>query len=780
VRWLLPLLLLAVAAAEDSVLEHARRELVRELPPLRDVALSPAEHEAQNARARESARAMQMLDVPVRVVSVRGVPYPGVEVRALHEGFDLSAPPIVTDVKGEAVVRLPRGSWRIDLVTHEPTPGSILFARVRRRVHDAGALRITIDRVRAVGFKGTLGQARGAHVVTLAWPDLSFHRHVAIMQGQIVIATVGDAPISMQAVRRPAEHDPGYVLRRTIGPGRTLVATQKGGTTHTFTGKGVRKLHVRYLSADALPLPLEFAAKDKRSVVFDGLGEVVLRLDVETPTGRYGFYRRPFLLDGKPREFLGMPPFKASVGYVLNSDGRYEEVRNGLSLRVFLLSPNDLMLRHDPRGLYTVAWEQVLDNRVLASGSTKPPARFRTGAVDPKRLGEIRYRLQIRGPKENRRIEVTGHAYDALAKGGEVQTPCFAEVLSNAEKWASAVSLGARAYEETCPNRRAFTHIDRSMHMPGDLAGMGGGGGNRGWMWLPEGSVYGFVGPWYWTGLLSHELGHVYGYGHGNPAQRRIMMQAGRRAGRRLWAIRPGMRRAPEGNRYRKLLEAVTRGETSVEQNFDDVRDLAVLRKTGEGHAAGDGVLTPNLEITGDDSVFLWYFRSVFGDKTDAARRKHAASWSWWLTLHGFTDPEIQVAMFSHGAGKSLAWLARMRGNIVHDHRIGAAMADLAMADKEKKFVWQRERGAIIHRWRTRRYAPTDDLAAAEAEMRGELGHRWWRFVALREIAREHFRRRQIAAGERTLIKALVEARLGGEAMLKGALDASAPLWAAR
>ena len=32
--------------------------------------------------------------------------------------------------------------------------------------------------------------------------------------------------------------------------------------------------------------------------------------------------------------------------------------------------------------------------------------------------------------------------------------------------------------------------------------------------WLPEGSVYGFTGPWYWTGLLCHELGHVYGYGH--------------------------------------------------------------------------------------------------------------------------------------------------------------------------------------------------------------------------------------------------------------------------
>ena len=32
--------------------------------------------------------------------------------------------------------------------------------------------------------------------------------------------------------------------------------------------------------------------------------------------------------------------------------------------------------------------------------------------------------------------------------------------------------------------------------------------------------------------------------------------------------------------------------------------------------------------------------------------------------------------------------------------------------------------------------------------MRGDVGHRWWRFRALREIAREHFWRREIAAGD--------------------------------
>ena len=55
------------------------------------------------------------------------------------------------------------------------------------------------------------------------------------------------------------------------------------------------------------------------------------------------------------------------------------------------------------------------------------------------------------------------------------------------------------------------------------------------------------------------------------------MQQAGRRAGRRLWALRPGMERVPEGNRYRELLEAVTRGELKVEQELDDTWDLEGL-----------------------------------------------------------------------------------------------------------------------------------------------------------------------------------------------------------
>jgi len=778
VRAILVLALATVCGAQESVLEHARQELAASLPPLEPVALTPGAHMKQNRRALDSADGMRLLDVPIQVLTAAGAPMPGVEVRALHLGFDLTAAPAVTDVRGSVVARLPRGTWRLDLVTAEPKAGRVVFARVQVGVRDGAPVRVVLKLLRGVAFRGALGQARAAHVVTLAWPDFTFHKQIEVMQGQLLIATADNAPIVMQAVRRPGEHDPGYVLRRTIGPGRTIIDANPNGTVHRFTGKGVRQMSVRYASVDALPIPLEFASKDRREVLFDGLKRAVMHLGIEAGGRTYGYYPRPFDLDGKAREFEGVPPFHASVGFHLNGDGRYKEIQNSLSVRIFLLTNNGLMLRHDPRGLYTVAWEEVLDGKVRAKGTNKPPHTFRTPPVDPKRLADIRYRLHIRGPKENRRIEVPAHGQIAWAKGGEVTTGCFPEVVPNAEMWANAVSLAIRAYEETCPVNRRGTRIDRSIHMPGRLAGMGGYGGNDGWMWLPEGSVYGFVGDFYWTGLLCHELGHVHGYGHGNPAQTRIMQQAGRRAGRRLYAIRPGMARLPEGNRYRPLLEAVTRGETSVTQSFNDARDIPVLRKTGEGHAAGDGVLVPNLEITGNDDVFLWYFRSKYGAKVDGERRKHAATWSWWLTLRGYSDPEIQIAMFSHGAGTSLAWLARMRGNMVYDHRIDGAMADLKAG--AKTFVWQRERAGIIRKWQTRRYAPTDDLEAEERAMRAELGNRWWRYVALRDIAREYFSRRDVAAGEELLIRSLVEARLGGEGMLQSAIAEAAPLWAAR
>jgi len=762
----------ALVPAGEDVRPAAAAALRPRLPAPDPPALTEAEHAAQNAAAREAARVLQMTGVRVRIARPRGVPAAGVEVRALHEGFDLAAEPAVTDGRGEAVVRLPAGPWRLDMVTHEPKAGSIVFARVRQDV-GAGPVYVLLDEEREIRFRGELGESRAAHAVTLAWPDLSFHRVVEVRQGQFRIRTAGDTPMLLQAVRRPAANDPGYVIHRKIGPGRTIVVPDTGGTLHTFPARRVKSIRVAYDNVGPLPLPLSFETDSKRQVLFDGLKRVVLDLRVALTAGDYAFYPRPVELDGEERIFTALPPFEASVGYVHNHDHRYRDARHGLSLRIFLLTKNGLMLR--PGGAYTASWEQVLDGEVLAEGTASPPAAMRTPPVDPKRIGDIRYRLHIRGPHDNRRLEVAGHPQSAMASGGEIRTPCFPEVLPNANLWCEAVSRGARAYEETCPNRRNFTHIDRSIHMPGRLAGMGGGGGDRGWMWLPEGSVYGFTGEWYWTGLLCHELGHVYGYGHGDPRQARIMRQAGRRAGRRLWAIRPGMRRIPEGNRFRPLLEAVTRGETTVVQDFDDARDIPILRKTAEGHDAGDGILTPNLEITGDDSVFTWCFRSLYGEKVDAERRRHAAAWSWLLTLDGYSDDEIQVALYSFAAKTSLAWLARMRGTMVQDKRIDAALTRLRAGGAPG----HRERGRVIGKWRSMRYAGTD-VRAKEAEMAAELGHRWWRFFARREMARELFARRAFDEAEAMLVRALLEARMGGEDTLTQTLRECARIWAAR
>jgi hypothetical protein len=763
------------------VLGHAARELARLLPPLEPIRLTPKEHAWQNARARIAAKSMHMLDVTVRVVSPGGTPYPGVAVRGLHERFDLGAGPVTTNERGEAVLRLPRGPWRLDLVTHESKAGRLVFARVQRAVRAGGVQVIELEQRREVRFRSRLGVSRAAHAVSLAWPDLSFHKLVDVAQGQFEIRTTGDAPMIVQAVRRPAaEGDArdGFVLRRTVGPGLTVVDVEPAdATTYVFDGKGVRDFSVRCHSADALPIPLAFAGKDRRTVLFAGLKEIVVGLDVDWGGRLFGFSPRPYKLDGQPRTFLAKPPFRATVGLVRNWRPQYGEGRlNTLSLRVFLTTANGLLVKWDRNSAYTVAWEEVLHGKVRASGTTKPPGRFRTPALDPKEIPNLRYRLQVRGPGDRQDVEVVPHQQTVEVWGGEARTWCFPEVQSNTRHWLLCVDRAIKAYEQTCPVTRHHTDIERSIDMPLPIIGMGGGGGANGWLWLPERSVYGFFGTWYWTGLLNHELGHVHGYGHGNPTQHKIMRQAGRRASRRLWAIRPGMERVPEGDRYRRLLEAVTGGAVAVEQELDVDREIPLLATAND--PAGDGVLVPNLEITGNDAMFLWYYRAMHGDKVDADRRKHAGSWSWLLTLKGYTDPEIQIAMYSYAADTSLAWLARMRGIDVHDERIAGAMTAIKAAGG--KFVWKRERDGISNRWYSRRYAPTDDLVAEQARMQRELGHRWMRVLSFRLLAIEYLARGDPERGEALVFRALEEAQRGPDGMLEQALEQCAIVWAAR
>lgn len=775
-----PLILALLAApaglgAEESVLAHARAEMRALLPPLAEEPLSGAQRAAQDARvSAEAQRWFGMVEVLLRVRTEQGVPVPGVTAWLLNEGFDLSSGPAVTDGRGEAVLRAPRGMWRVDLASDRPAPGALIFARARFSVDGPGTREVVLGRSRQVRFRSRLGEARAAHAVSLAWPDLSFHRDVELVQGQIDITTSDDAPMLLQAWRPPDEEE-GYLLRTPLGPGTTVVQTDpEAATLHEFKGSAARRLGVRYGSTDALPIGLSFSTLKRARIRCAGLASVTLAVDAEVAGGRYSFFPRPFTLDGKPAEFEAGPPFAVSVGQILNGREQYGATRNSLWFRVFLSTPQGLLMRGEEKGPYTVDWEQVLEKRVLAAGSARPSAEVGTPPLDPRRLGDLRYRLRVNGPGENRRLEVAGHGPTAEIWGGKVRTWCFPEVSPNAQLWTAAMARAVRAYEETCPVRKGRVDVELSIRMPLPVIGMGGFAGDDGWMWLPEGYLYGFQGSVAWDGLICHELGHVFHYGHNNAIETRFMQQAGRRAGRRLQALLPGMDRLPEGNLFLPLLEAVTRGEIRCDiplvpagtDEGEDVRD-----------AAGDGVLVPNLEITGDDALFTWFYRSAFGENADAARRANAAAWSWGLTQRGFFDDEIRIAICSRAAGTSLAWLARLRGTPVSDARIDAALA--VLAETEGKLPDGGARGGIIGAWRALP-ARGDDLDQLARRIRSELGERRERWRGLARFAREHLVRGETKAGERMVLEALEEARRGGEGPLEEALRECAPLWAAR
>ncbi len=761
---------LSTPQPDANPLDHARAEMRGLLPPAVPVALTEKQRTAQDARARTDAqRRLGLVPVTVRLASKNGVPFPGVNVRAHHLSLDVSAGPVATDANGDAVLRLPRGSWRVDFATKEPAGGSAVFGRATFAVREPGRETVVLDNRRDVQFRSGKGALRTAHGVRLAWPDFSFHRQVFLANGRLEILTHGEAPILVQATRRPDDQG-GYILRRMAGPGRTVIDTDPddNATVHTFRGQGARTLYVRYTSADALPVDLGFTVKKTAVIRIAGPPDVVLHLESNTNGGRVPFYPRPFLIDGKPREFLGKAQFAVSVGHQLNFRGQYKDRINTVSFRVFLQTPNGLLL--PPPAPYELSWEQLLDGKPRFAGTTSPSRRIMTAPINPKLFPKLRYRVHVRGPGVNKKFEVEPVGPTAKVQQGKVRTSCFPPLVGNTRHWAACVSRAMQAYEETCPRWRTHCNIDRSIHMPLPVIGMGGGGGNAGWMWLPEGSLYGFHGTWYWTGLLSHELGHVYGYGHSNPVQTRIMSQAGRRAGRRLRSIRPGMERLPEGDRYGALLEAITRGDVHVTEGFQDDKGEP-LKLAGDATSAG--VLVPNLEITGEDAVLSWFYRTL-GPKAADARAKHAAEWSWPLTLRGFSDDEIQITILSKSAGAKLAWLARMRGIVVHDHRLEAALAIL----EKGPLANAKQRGGTRHHWRTKPLG--QDLEAEERAMAAELGHRYDRVLARLRLAREAFRRSLPEQGEAFQMRALTEARQGSPATLDRALIDTAPMWAAR
>jgi hypothetical protein len=189
-------------------------------------------------------------------------------------------------------------------------------------------------------------------------------------------------------------------------------------------------------------------------------------------------------------------------------------------------------------------------------------------------------------------------------------------------------------------------------------------------------------------------------------------------------------------------------------------------------------VLAPNLEITGEDDLFRWYYRAQFGAAAEKARRDGAWAWSWHLTRLGYRDDEIQIALFSKAAGTSLAWIARLRGIVVHDHRIAAAIDALAEAERAGALTDHRARAGALDRWRG---APRGvDLDAEASALLSAVGDRTARVDGLARIAREHYVRGAPAAGDATVMRALEEARAGGAGALDAALVRLSSLWAAR
>ena len=130
----------------------------------------------------------------------------------------------------------------------------------------------------------------------------------------------------------------------------------------------------------------------------------------------------------------------------------------------------------------------------------------------------------------------------------------------------------------------------------------------------------------------------------------------------------------------------------------------------------------PDDEPTGEDDVLMWYLRSMHGVKAHLPLRRNASYWSWWLTLQGYTDAEIQAAMLSHVAGESLAWLARVRGLPANDERVAQAVQELIAPSG--KLVPARQRSAMLKRWAKLDVNGTRDLAALAASALVDLGTR--------------------------------------------------------
>ncbi|HEU4394856.1 MAG TPA: carboxypeptidase-like regulatory domain-containing protein [Planctomycetota bacterium] len=718
---------------------------------------------------------LRLVDARVRVLTSSGNPIPDVGVRARLESLDLVAGPVATDISGYATLRLPRGTWRVDAATEDEGLGKVVFSSSTVEVAGAGAVEIRLESSRVLRLIAGGGSAPSPDAVTLSLPDFSFSRAYRCRDGRLEVLSSTADPLLCQAVRAPDER-PGFVVRGELpAEGATLDVGPSGSTTFVLKGATGRRLDARFRSLDAFPLDLAVSATRSHAVHLRGFPAVALSLDVDRQGENYSFYARPFDLDGNERVFTGEPPFEVSVGIQHNTSKLYKGRQNSLTFRAFLRDSNGLLLSGDSkRAAYSIDYQEVLDDRVRVEGSFRNWYVRRTLPIPAADIPRVRYRLRIRGPGEDRAVEVVPHLMSEEVRVGKVVLKCHPEVAANARLWAAYVDSMVHAYEAVCSVRNKRFKISLFSEMPPGLAGYGGFSGSEAFAYLPDSRLFGFTRRVSWDGLVSHELGHGFHYGHGA-----AMTRAGSRARRRFRATLPGMDRVPEGNVYMPFLEAVTRGEIKADQEFPDPAESVAddAEDPGDDDGRGDGVLEPDPSAP-DDPLLTWYVRSLFGPDRAGLMGRHRPTWGWWLVLRGYTDAEIEAAILSHATGEPHAWLARLRGLAAHDRRVASATAELA--EPSGKLVYADARRKIAKRWTSMKASDEPDLAVTAARAREELGSRERRVDVLLALGAEYLGRGDAAGGRASLLEALEEARRGGDALLKDALDRAAALWAVR
>ncbi len=756
-------------------MDRAARELLDALPPDPSLEVTPEARKEEEEAAARAVERLRLVAVRIRVLTAGGNALPGIGIRARLESMDLVAGPAVTDAGGHATLRLPRGTWRLDAATEEPFPGTVVFSSSRVEVAGPGDVTVRMVEKRVLRLDDGTGSAPQPDSVTLSLPDFSFSRDYRCRFGSLEILSAAGDTLLCQAVRA-SDDRPGFIVRGGLpAEGAVLDVGPTGSTSFVLQGGTDRRLDATFRSVDALPLELRVSAMRPEVVFLRGFPAVAFSLAVDRRGEAYSFYARPFDLDGGERVFTGEPPFEVSVGIQRNTSKLYKERKDSLTFRAFLRDSNGLLLSGDSKkAAYTIDYQEVLDGKVRVEGTFRDWYVRRTEPIAASDLPRVRYRLRIRGPGEDRSVEVVPHPMSEEVQVGKVVLQCHPEVAANARLWAAYVDAVIRAYEAVSPVRKRKFRITPFSEMPPGIGGYGGYRGREAFAYLPDARLFGFTRRTTWDGLVSHEVAHGVQFRHGA-----VMTGAGERAFRKFAAALPGADRVPEGNRYLPFLEAVTRGAIRADREFSDPAETVGDGKEAAagGDDPGDGVLAPD-PAAPDDSLLAWYVRSLCGPEKADHLRRHRPTWRWWLVLRGYTDAEIEAAILSHVTGEPHAWLARLRGLAAHDRRVASATAEIA--DPSGELAYVEARGKITKRWATVKVAGEADPGAAAARMRGELGDRKRRVDILLSIGAEHLARGDAGAGKATLLEALEEARRGGDGLLEDALGRASALWASR